>query len=252
MKLKNKKVIITGSSAGIGLATASLFLKEGAYVVINGSSDNGKKVCADLKKKYGERVIFIKADVSKMEDVNKLYKETLKKFKDIDILINCAGIVPEGTVLDVNEEEYDKAFDINVKGAFFLSKLVSKYFLEKGEGNIINVGSIAGIIGPKNRALYSATKGALISLTRAMASDFADKNIRVNCVCPGMVHSPSLQKRIDASKDPKETLKNFKNNIPIKRIGDAKEIATTILFMASDENKFMTGSIINVDGGASL
>lgn len=252
MKLKNKKVIITGSSAGIGEATAKLFLKEGASVIINGSSDNGNKVYNKLKKKYKNKVYFIKADISDIDDCKKLIKQSIDYLKGLDVLINCAGIVPEGTILDFDEQDYQKAFDINVKGAFFLSQLVSKYFLKQGKGNIINVGSIAGLIGPKNRALYSATKGAIISLTRAMASDFADKNIRVNCICPGMVYSPSLEKRINNSKDPKLTKKNFENNIPQKRIGSVEEIAQGILFLAIDDVKFMTGSVVTIDGGASL
>lgn len=252
MKLKNKKAIITGSSAGIGKATAELFLKEGAYVVINGSSNNGQKVCNELKNKYGEKVTFIKADISSNDECEKLINKTIKKFNGLDILVNCAGIVPEGTVLDFNENDYQKAFDINVKGTFFLSQLACTFFLKQKKGNIINIGSIAGMVGPKNRALYSATKGAVISLTRAMAADFADKNIRVNCVCPGMVYSPSLKKRIESSENPKLTEKNFANNIPQKRIGNAKEIAQSILFLAIDDIEFMTGSVITVDGGASL
>ena len=252
MNFKNKNIIITGSSAGIGKATAELFMSCGGNVVINGSSLNGKEVSEELNKKYSSKAIFVRADVSKVEECKKLFDESIKEFKTIDILVNCAGIVPSGTILDFKEEDYDKAFDINVKGTFFISQILIKHFLENGRGNIVNVGSIAGLIGPKNRALYSATKGAIISLTRAIASDYADKNIRVNCVCPGMVYSPSLEKRINDTKDSNLTHEQFKNNIPIKRIGTVEEIANNICFIASDENSFMTGSIISIDGGASL
>ncbi|MBR4421862.1 MAG: SDR family oxidoreductase, partial [Erysipelotrichaceae bacterium] len=163
-----------------------------------------------------------------------------------------AGIVPAGTVLDFSEKDFDKAFDVNVKSVFFLSKMFLEHMLENGRGNIVNIASIAGLIGPKNRALYSASKGAVISLTRAMAMDHADTGVRINCICPGMVYSPSLEKRIEATDDPEETYRIFRNIIPMKRIGTVEEIAQAVLFVTGDENSFMTGSIINVDGGAGL
>lgn len=252
MNFSNKNIIITGSSAGIGKASAEMFMSYGANVVINGASLNGKKVAEELNCKYSSKAIFIQADISKVEECEKLFNESLKQLGKIDVLVNCAGIVPVGTVLDFDEEEYNNAFDINVKGTLFMSQLLIKHFLENGKGNIVNVGSIAGLIGPKNRALYSATKGAMISFTRALASDFVDKNIRVNCVCPGMVYSPSLEERINNTENPEVTLEQFKNNIPIKRIGTVEEIAANICFVASDENSYMTGSIITIDGGASL
>lgn len=253
MNFSNKNIIITGSSAGIGKASAELFIKQGANVIINGASLNGQKVQEELKEKYpSSKVIFVQADVSKISECEKLFNKAIEEFKTIDVLVNCAGIVPSGTVLDFSEEEYDEAFDINVKSTFFLSKLVVKHMIENKKGVICNVGSIAGLIGPKNRALYSATKGAIISLSRAMASDYAGTGVRINCVCPGMVYSPSLKKRIDATDDPEKTHKQFEEAIPIKRIGQVEEIAQTICFACSEENSFMTGSIITVDGGASL
>lgn len=252
MNFKNKNIIITGSSAGIGKASAELYMSLGANVIINGASCNGLKVAEELNKKYEGKAIFIQADVSKIDNCQRLFNEAIKEFKTIDILVNCAGIVPAGTLLDFDENDFDEAFDINVKSAFFLSQLVIKHMIENKKGVIVNVGSIAGLIGPKNRALYSATKGAIISLTRAMASDFAETGVRINCVCPGMVYSPSLKKRIDETDNPEQTHRTFENNIPIKRIGQVEEIAQTICFASSDENSFMTGSIITVDGGASL
>lgn len=252
MNFSNKNIIITGSSAGIGKASAEMFMSYGANVVINGASLNGMKVAEELNSKYSSKAIFIQADISKVEECKKLFDESVKQLGKIDVLVNCAGIVPAGTILDFNEDEYNEAFDINVKGTFFMSQLLVEHFLENGKGNIVNVGSIAGLIGPKNRALYSATKGAMISLSRSLASDYADKNIRVNCVCPGMVYSPSLKQRIDNTENPELTHKQFENNVPIKRIGSVEEIAANICFVASDENSYMTGSIITIDGGASL
>lgn len=252
MNFINRNILITGSSAGIGMASAELFLKSGATVIVNGASLNGEKVAEEFNEKYGGRAIFIRADVSKVNECQRLYEESIKYCGSIDVLVNCAGIVPVGTLLDFDEEEFDKAFDTNVKSAFFLSQVVAKGMIKRGSGIIVNVASIAGLTGPKNRALYSATKGALISLTRAMASDFAGTGVRVNCVCPGMVYSPSLKRRIDNTDNPEKTHQIFVSNIPIKHIGSVEEIAESICFAASFENSFMTGSIITVDGGASL
>jgi len=250
--MKSKVVLITGSSAGIGKACALLFASKGYKVVVNGASNNGKNVEDEINSKYPDSAYFIQADISEIDECKKLFNKVLEKFERIDVLINCAGIVPVGTLLDIDEDEFDKAFNINVKGTFFLSKLVVKHMLSYKCGNIVNIGSIAGLIGPKNRALYSSTKGAIISLTRAMASDLAQTGIRVNCVCPGMVYSPSLEKRINETENPELTRAQFANNIPIKRIGTVEEIANAVYFVASEENSFMTGSIISVDGGASL
>ncbi|MBR4462238.1 MAG: SDR family oxidoreductase [Erysipelotrichaceae bacterium] len=245
-------VVVTGSSAGIGKASAELYMKYGANVVIHGASSKGEAVAEELNGKYEGKAVFIQADLKNMEEVRFLYEESLRLFGHIDILVNCAGIVPAGTVLDFDESAFDEVFAINVRSMFFLSQLFVEHMLQNKTGNIVNIGSIAGLIGPKNRALYAATKGAVISLTRAMASDYADTGIRINCVCPGMVYSPSLQERIAATPDPEETYRIFQNNIPMKRIGSIEEIAETVCFVSSKENSFMTGSIVTVDGGASL
>ncbi|MBR5755401.1 MAG: SDR family oxidoreductase [Erysipelotrichaceae bacterium] len=252
MDYRSTNVVVTGSSAGIGKATAESYMKNGANVIIHGASLKGEEVARELNEKYDSKATFIRADLAKMEDVRYLYEESVRTLGKVDILVNCAGIVPAGTVLDFSEKDFDEAFDVNVKSVFFLSKMFLEHMLENGRGNIVNIASIAGLIGPKNRALYSASKGAVISLTRAMAMDHADTGVRINCICPGMVYSPSLEKRIEATDDPEETYRIFRNNIPMKRIGTVEEIAQAVLFVTGDENSFMTGSIINVDGGAGL
>lgn len=252
MNFQNKNVVITGSSAGIGKACAELYMRSGANVIINGASYNGRDVAQELDERYEGKAVFIQADLSNMSDVEYLYEQSLKEFGKIDILVNCAGVVPVGTVLDLTEKDFDEVFDLNVKSIFFLSKMFLEHMIEHGSGNIVNIASIAGLIGPKNRALYSASKGAIISLTRAMAADHADTGVRINCICPGMVYSPSLKKRIENTEDPEKTFRDFSDNIPVKRIGTAEEIAQMVCFVSSDENSFMTGSIVTVDGGASL
>ncbi len=252
MDFKDMNVVITGSSSGIGKAAAESYLKYGANVIIHGASLIGEDVAREFNERYDSRAVFISADLTRMDEVRYLYEEAVRTFGRIDILVNCAGIVPAGTVLDFDEKDFDEAFDLNVKSVFFLSGMFLEHMLGNGGGNIVNIASIAGLIGPKNRALYSATKGAVISLTRAMAMDHADTGVRINCICPGMVSSPSLERRIAATDDPEETRRIFTDNIPMKHIGKAEEIAEVICFVTSRKNSFMTGSVINVDGGAGL
>ncbi len=241
-----KAVLITGASAGIGYEAAKLFLGGGAVVAVNGASARGAAVAEELG------AIFLQGDIADIGTCRGLIRKTVEAFGRIDILVNNAGLVPVGTALDADEEQYDRAFDVNVKGAFFLSKFAIERMRTQGGGAIVNTGSIAGLIGPKNRAVYAATKGALIAMTRAMAADHASDNIRVNCVCPGMVMSPSLEERIAATADPEKTRSQFESAIPLGRIGSAAEAAMMICVAASAETGFMTGSVLTIDGGASL
>lgn len=251
MVFSNKVVLITGASAGIGKASARAFAKAGARVIINGASDKGAAVAAEIERAGGS-AHFAQGDVADVDVCRALVATAVELYGRLDILVNNAGIVPVGDVTGFDEDGFDRAVDINVKSVFFLSQAAVRQMRKQGGGVIVNTGSIAGLIGPKNRALYSLTKGALISLTRAMAADHAREGIRVNCVCPGMVMSPSLQARIDDTPDPQKTLEAFGDGIPLGRIGDADEIAQMILLAASDEAGFMTGSILTIDGGASL
>ena len=248
MDFKDRAALITGSSSGIGYEAAGLFIRHGARVAINGASLAG----AEAAEALGNRAVFLRGDVGNMEDCRRLIHETIRMFGRLDVLVNNAGIVPVGAATEIDEAAFDRAFAVNVKAAFFLSKLAIEHMKGRGGGVIVNTGSIAGLTGPKNRALYSATKGALISMTRAMAADHAGDNIRVNCVCPGMVWSESLARRIAAAPDPAAAEEAFRGAIPAGRIGKASEAAYMILVAASDEAGFMTGSVLTIDGGASL
>ena len=251
MNFKNKAVLITGGWTGIGKAAAVAFAKAGAFVAINGSSAGGEQAVDELLK-FAGKAIYLRGDVSDVKTCRELIKQTVKEFGRLDILVNNAGIVPVGTVSDIDEETWDRAMDVNAKGTFFLSKYAVEQMRKQGGGVIVNTGSVAGMIGPKNRAAYSATKGAVISLTRAMAADHVRENIRVNCVCPGMTVSDSLEKRISEAPDPQKAREDFCKSIPMGRMAAPDEIAQAILFSACDEGSFMTGSVILMDGGASL
>ncbi len=251
LDFSGKTVLVTGASAGIGRETAFLFAEGGARVAVNSLSARGETVCGALRAE-GHEALFLQGDVADVHTCLLLVQKTVKAFGRLDILVNNAGIVPVGTAPEISEDAFDRAFSVNVKGAFFLSRYAIAQMLPQGGGVIVNVGSIAGLIGPRNRAAYAATKGALISMTRAMAADHAADNIRINCVCPGMVMSESLQGRIAATVDPQRTREKFEAAIPVGRIGSAREAAMLIVMAASGETPYMTGSVLTIDGGSSL
>ncbi|MHA1229998.1 MAG: SDR family NAD(P)-dependent oxidoreductase [Candidatus Helarchaeota archaeon] len=247
MKLKNKVAIITGAGAGIGKATAILFSKEGAKITCNSLSNSAKLVAEKINAEGGE-AIFVQGDVSKKEDAKRIIDETLKHFGKIDIVFNNAGIVLPGSVDITSEEDWDRTMEVNVKGAF----LVSKYSipeLKKTKGVIIHNASVLALKGVKNRAAYTASKGALLSLTRAMAADYIGE-IRVNCLCPGTTDTESLARRIAQSEDPEKARAEFIARQPLKRLGTPEEMAEAALYLATAE--FCTGIYLSVDGGMTI
>lgn len=251
MNFKNKVVLITGAGSGIGRKTAIMFAERGAKVVVNDISVDAGKETVEIIEKNGGEAVFVAGDVSKTEDIEKIIRETIKAFGSIDILVNNAGIVPYGTVEDTDEKDFYRTMDVNVKGPFMLSKYAIKEMKNKGGGVIVNIASEAGQVGIPKRCIYSVSKAALIGLTKSLAVDYVDYNIRVNAVCPGTTYSQGLAKRIENSENPDETYKRMISRIPMKRLGKEEEIAFAILFAASDETGFMTGSIINIDGGST-
>ena len=247
-RLEGKVAIITGAASGIGRATALLFSEEGAKVVVcDVDAERGVKVRDEIVERGGD-AIFVRADVTKAEDVRRLVKETVKKYGRIDVLVNNAGIASIGTVLDVPEEEWDRVLAVNLKGPFLCSKYVVPEMIKAGGGVIVNVASVLGLVGSRGEAAYCASKGGLVALTRAMALDFAEHNIRVNCVCPGSVETP-MREHVLAKKAKKESRSTGEAEIPLGRVARPEEIARAILFLASDDSSYATGSILVVDGG---
>jgi len=251
MDFENKVVLITGAGSGIGRKVAIMFAERNARVSVNDISIDAGKETVEMIEKNGGKAIFVPGDVSKTEDVEKIITETIKRFGGLDILVNNAGIVPYGTVEDTTEDEFYKTLDVNVKGPFMLSKYAVREMKSRGGGVIVNIASEAGQVGIPKRCVYSVSKAAIIGLTRSLAIDYVDHNIRVNAICPGTTYSQGLAKRIESSENPEETYKKMISRIPMKRLGKEEEIAFAILFAASDEAGFMTGSIINIDGGST-
>lgn len=247
---QDKVVIITGSGAGIGRETAIAFAQKGAKVVVNSVSMSGQGVCDEIRN-LGLSCTFVQADVSVAEGAKKLVGDTVSAYDGIDVLINNAGIVPQGSILQTDEEQWDQAMAVNVKSVYLMSKYAMPY-LEKSKGVIVNTTSAAAIKGVANRAAYSATKGAVLSLSRAMAVEHAPAGVRVNCVCPGTVDSPSLQARINVGENPAQALQALEARQVVGRLGRAEEIAQAMIFAAAPNVSFMTGANIVVDGGMTL
>jgi NAD(P)-dependent dehydrogenase (short-subunit alcohol dehydrogenase family) len=248
MRLENKVAIITGGGDGIGQASAMMFAKEGAKVVIADiKPENGNKT-VDMVKSVGGVAMFVQVDVSKADGVENMVKKTIEAYGKIDILINSAAVFVEATVLNTSEEDWDRIMDINLKGIFLCCKYTIPEMIKAGKGSIVNIGSEAGITGFKNQTAYDASKGGVVNMTRAMALDFAEKNIRVNCVCPGTTETPMVKQAIAVAPDPAQARRNFSSR-PLLRLGRPEEIAAGILYIASDESEYATGAIIAIDGG---
>ena len=243
-------VVVTGSGAGMGREAAKLFAAYGANVVVNSLSASCEDTRQEIKEAGGS-VVAVQADVGTLEGCQSIIHEAVDKFGRIDVLVNAAGIVVDGSVETADPDDWDRSMNTNVKSVFMLSRLAMPY-LRKTKGSIVNVASVAALKGLKNRAIYSATKGAMIALSQSMAAEYVGEGIRINCVSPGTVLSPSLQGRIDKTDDPEQAMKNFVARQPLGRLGTSDEVAKAIVFAAAQGIGFMTGANIVVDGGMTI
>lgn len=249
MKLKSKIAVVTGAGAGIGEATALLFAKEGAKVCCNSLSTSAKEVVAKIKLSGGD-AIFVQADISIEEEANRIIEKTIETYGKIDILFNNAGIVLGGAIDTISIEDWDRTMAVNVRGIYLVTKYAIPH-LRKTQGVIINNSSSVAFKGVKDRVAYTASKGAVLSMTRAMAADYLDDNVRVNAICPGTTDSPSLVKRIKSrGGNYNEIRQGYIDRQPLKRLGTPKEIAEGVLFLVL--NEFCTGVSLLVDGGMTM
>jgi meso-butanediol dehydrogenase / (S,S)-butanediol dehydrogenase / diacetyl reductase len=250
-RLRGKVALITGGTSGIGEATAKLFAREGARVALTGRrAELGDRVVNEIRSAGGE-AIFSAADVTRAEDCRRSIEDTIAAFGRIDILFNNAGIVTQGTLEETGEDEWVRTFDVNVKGTYLMTKLVLPIMCEQGGGVIVNNASDWGIVGGPYYTAYSASKGAVVLLTKSVALEVARDNIRVNAVCPGdtYVERWRVDERRNPSGDFEAEVKAMGEELPIGRVGTVEEIANAVLFLASDESSFMTGATMMVDGG---
>lgn len=246
MRLSGKVAIITGGNRGIGLATAKLFVREGAHVVISGRDEDAGRAALE----HIPRARFIAADVTRADDCERIVSETVSAFGRLDILFNNAGIILRNrSVEKTTEEEWDLTMETNVKSIFLLSRAAMPHLRAAGSAAIVNTSSYIGLVGAVGLAAYAASKGAVVNLTRAMALDHAAEHIRVNCICPGSVETDMIQAAWRAYGDVEQAARVWAAKHPVGRISSAEEIAHLVLFLASDESKFITGAAIPIDGG---
>lgn len=239
--------MITGVAAGIGRETANLFAKEGARIVGADVDEEGGKSITEKVQAFGGNMTFVKADVSNESDIRSLFEVT-KEMGGVDVLFNNAGVEVAKSLLDTSEEDWERNVNVNLKSVFFCCKYAIQQMKENGKGVIINNSSVAGLVGSFSPA-YSAAKGGIIALTKALAADFGEFNIRVNCICPGAIETPMLERVIEFQGEVTEVRARRLKNYPLNRFGYPHEVAQTALFLASDESSFVTGAIIPVDGG---
>jgi len=253
MKLKGKVALITGAGSGIGRATAILFAQEGAKVSVVDSNPPGGLETVQFIKDRGGEALFIQADVSRGEEARGMVETTISTWGRLDILFNNAGISIVGSVETLTEEEWDRVIGVNLRGVFLGSKYAIPYMRKQGGGCIIHMSSANGIKPYPNRDAYSASKGAIIALTKGMALGFVKDNIRVNCLCPGTVETGILHGVASKLYPDFETARQaFMARQPMGRMGTPEEIAHAALYIASEEAAFMTGSALVIDGGMSL
>ncbi len=252
MKLKDKVAIVTGSSKGIGLGIARVFSQEGARVaVVSRHEEEGRPVAQELGEKDG-RAIFVKADVSSSESVQKMINTTVQAFGRLDVMVNNAGYHISKNVEKTSEEEWQFIINTNLFSTFLCSKYAIPH-LRKTRGNIINISSMVGLVGQPNAGAYSATKGGQISMSRGMAIDFAGDGIRVNVICPGWIQTPLVEDWFGQQKDPDVARKYIYGQHPVGRIGTIEECGKAALFLAcEDDSGFITGITLNIDGGITL
>ena len=243
MKLEGKVAIVTGSTSGMGRATAKLFAEEGAKVVVTGRNEERAKKCVDDIKAAGNEAMYVIVDTSKLEDLQKLVDATMDAYGTIDILVNNAGMLSMSTLQDVSLEEWQKVFDVNVTSALRLTQLVAPIMKAKGKGVIVNTASVASFAAHHGFAAYISSKHAMAGLSKSMAWELGPE-IRVNAIAPGLIHTAMVD-----SIGGVGALQGMIDNCPVKRAGQPEDIATTALFLASDDSSFIDGQVIKVDGG---
>jgi NAD(P)-dependent dehydrogenase (short-subunit alcohol dehydrogenase family) len=251
MNLENKVVVITGAGSGIGAAAAKLFGMHKAIVVVSDINlESAENVASEIRNDGG-KAWAIATDVTQLEQVKKLLETVIDKQGNLDVMVNNAGIggKHQAKTADHSLEDWHNVIAVNQTGVFYCMKLALQQMLKQGHGNIVNVSSLAGLKASGNNLSYSASKFAVVGMTKSAALEYGRKNIRINAVCPGFTHSALLEQLLSVSPDMGDKLKRF---IPMGRFGEAEEIAEAICWLAGENSKFITGQTITLDGGTSL
>jgi len=249
VRLKGKVALVTGSSRGVGRAIALAYAREGASVVINYTANQaaGEEVITAIKE-MGEKAVLVKADVSKAADAEALVQKGVDEFGGIDILVNNAGLSRPAMLLKMTEDQWDQVVDIHLKGAFLCTQFAARNMKEQNKGKIINVTSVAGIVGTVGQINYSAAKGGLLSFTKSAARELARYNVCVNVICLGIV-ATDMTEQIRTDEKLKEI---YMNRILLKRFAEPDDISPAFVFLSSDESDYITGQLLCVDGGYGM
>jgi len=245
MCLSGKIALITGSARGIGKAIALELANHGAKIVINDilSKNEIDKTLEEVRKSSNQ-AIGIRADITIFDKVESMVKEIINKFGKIDILVNNAGIIRDSLLIRMKEEDWDAVININLKGTFNCSKTVAKYMMrQKSGGKIVNISSVIGLVGNIGQANYAASKAGIIGLTKSTAKELALRNINVNAIAPGFIETDMTKKL------PEKVRQDLQQQIPLKRLGTVEDVAKTVYFLVSDAANYITGQVINIDGG---
>lgn len=244
---KGKTALVTGGSRGIGRAIAIKLSALGANIAVNynNSAEAAEKIVEDILKSGG-KAVAIKANVSNFNEAKDLIDTVVKEFGSIDILVNNAGITKDNLILRMNEENFDAVIETNLKGCFNCTKHASRYMLKKKSGRIINMASVIALVGNPGQSNYAASKAGIIGLTKSVAKELASRKITVNAIAPGFIVSDMTDKLSEEQKSA------IKANIPMGEFGTAEDVAELVAFLASDNAKYITGQVINVDGGMAM
>ena len=244
MLLKDKVAVVTGSSRGIGAATAIKLAEEGADVVINYNSDEeSAKDTAEKVRELGRKALVIQGNVAEMDDAKNLIKSTIKEFDRIDILVNNAGITKDGLLLRMKEKDFGDVIDVNLKGTFNCTKQAIRYMMKQRSGKIVNLSSVVGLMGNAGQANYSASKAGVVGFTKSVAREVSKRGINVNAVAPGYINTDMTEEL------PAKVKEDMLKNIPLDRFGEVEDVANVIMFLVSPLANYVNGQTINIDGG---
>jgi NAD(P)-dependent dehydrogenase (short-subunit alcohol dehydrogenase family) len=245
-RLKNRIAIVTGAGSGIGRACAVALARESARVALVGRR---KDRLEETAREIGDSALVLAADVSNKDEIARVVDRTIAHFGGLDVLLNNAGVLHIGTAEQITEKQWDETFNVNVRGLWLLSRAVLPHLRKAGGGSIINMASVLGINGARNRASYAPSKGAVVLLTKCMAIDHGHEHIRVNAICPSFVETDLTAEVVSKAPDPKAVRSERIAVHPIGRLGQPEDIAGLAVYLASDESSWVTGSVFPVDGG---
>ena len=241
----NKVALITGGSRGIGEKIAEKFATEGYNLVINYVSniENVEELEARIKGNANIEILFVQADVTSFESCENMINKAIEKFGHIDVVVNNAGITKDGLLMRMKEEDFDKVINVNLKGTYNVTKNAIPHMMKQKYGRIVNISSVVGVSGNAGQANYAASKAGIIGFTKSVAKELASRNILANCVAPGLIKTDMTDVLSDSVKE------SINAQIPLKKMGTAEEVAKAVYFLGNEENTYITGQVLNVDGG---